>query len=425
MFKKILILIGLTGVLLSGLAFAGNSTVITTTTTVEKGLLNSNSQYVEPLYGMVVKFEGNDVVTNLGETKNIKPGTKFYVYRVKTFIGVVQVFEVSNWTSLARVISVEKGEKINRGDRLSDKELIFVGDEVYIKGTTIEVTTDKTTTGSNSNNVKVENVKPADNVNKSASSPYKITKVTNFEDIVKKHARFVSFKQKGPAKKTIQMPQMNFAGVPEYNPSTSAYSGNTFMSNPNGFSLMDALQLSTWINLFANRNYNNVIVSNTWPVYSSLGFAALIKMDSIKRYEKVMGMFSNANVVIVKWDESMAYELASFLAYREAETDQNKIKTVADNIIKDKKINEYLVFEVRIKSTEDGMIQFAPWNYHMYLVDSKGNRVKTNNYSPTLDNGLNKGQEAVGYVYFDKSYDTGKVKVSLENMLGADSVLTF
>lgn len=413
MFKKILIFVVLIGVLSAGFAFAGNSSVTTTTTTttVEKGLLKSNSQYVEPLYGMVVKFEGSDIVTNLGETKNIKPGTKFYVYRVKTFIGVIQVFEVSNWTSLARVISTEKGEIINRGDRLSDKELIFVDDMVYVKGATVESTTEKSNTDSNNN---------------AAPSSYKVPKVTNIEDIFKKHARFASFKQKGQPKKVAQTNQINVLGAPDVEiPTTMGYSGNSLIYNRYGVGLMDVLQLAPWVSLFTNNTYNNSIYRNNWPLYSTLGFAALTRMETIQQREKFMGTMAGANIMVVKWDESMAYEIASLMAYKEAVTDQNKIKIVAENIIKDRKINEYLVFEVRIQSTESLMVQFAPWNYHMYLVDSGGNRVKIKNYSITLDKGVSKGQQIVGYVYFDKSYDSGKVKISLENMLGADSTMTF
>lgn len=426
MIKKTLVIAFLVSLLITSFVFAdtiSKNTTTTVTTTVEKGFIKSNEPYVEPLYGMVVKLENGEVVTNLGETKNIKPGTTFYVYRVKTFIGVVKVYDVGNWTSVAKIVSVEKGQSINRGDRLSEKELIFVDDMVYVKNT---VTTSTSANSNNNSNVKLEikDTKPSDS--SSVSSPsYKDIKVTNLEDIIKKHTRFASFKKKGKATRTIETPQINVPGVPSLDMPVPAYSSHGFLYNPYGFNLMDALQIGSWASIFTNNNYNNAIYGNNWPLYSSIGFTVYTRVYNIQQYEKIKGMLSNADIMVTKWDESMAYELASFYAYKNAINDQGRINQMAEAIIKEKKIKEYLVFEVKIRSTETGMVQFAPWNYHMYLVDAKGSRVKTDKYDASLDKGLTRGQEMSGFVYFDKSYDSGKIKVSLEDMMGANNVMTF
>ena len=55
-----------------------------------------------------------------------------------------------------------------------------------------------------------------------------------------------------------------------------------------------------------------------------------------------------------------------------------------------------------------GVMQLAPFDWHVYMMDPAGNRIKAERYDEILDKALNAGQEVAGYVYFPRRDPTGK-----------------
>lgn len=429
MFKKILYTVILICFCFSNFAFAEDlaaNTAIKTETQVTQA--RSNLSYAEPLYGMVVKINDGVIVTNLGETKNIKPGTKFYVYRIKTFIGVIQVYEVDNWTSLARIISTEKGESINRGDRLSDKELEFVGDAVYVKGTAPAGAAIKSETAAKPSQQKPKTEAPK---TEDSKEPKYNKKASSVEEIFARHSKTVVFKSKGAAQKRVEGVQMNVPGVSDIDLAMPAYPTHGFLYSPYGVNLMDLMQIGGWASLYLNPNTQgvfNTAFNNgwaSWPIYSSLAFTAYSRYTNIKNYERISGTARQVSITVTKWDESLAYELAAFKAHKDAVYDESAVSKMAEALIKEKGLRDKLVFEVKMRSDEGGVTQFENWPWHMYLIDSSGKRIKCEKYDPSLEKGMTRKQDTAGFVYFDKSYDTGKVKILLEDIWGKDSTMVW
>ncbi|MFH1454512.1 MAG: hypothetical protein ABIH00_11135 [Armatimonadota bacterium] len=441
MFKKFLALALLASFVFTSFAFAADTTSSetvtikeTVTTTVEetatktqsedKAFFKSDGPYVEPLYGMIVKLEGDTIVTNLGKTKDIQPGTKFYAYRVKTFIGVVEIERVEQWRSFAKQISLEPGQEFNRGDRLSDKELEFVGDLVYIKGTRVEVIT--TTSGDKfeTEDVQYETKNPKIDFNKYKNS--------SIEDIFKKYTKVYTVKSKGKKRERTGAMQLNVPGVSDLDyPYPNYPYGGGSLYNPYGVGVMDAMYGATWASLYFNPrtrtlfDYSFTDFWTAWPVYSSIAFTLYTRYTNAQQYEKMMGMARQTSISVTKWDEDLIYELAAYDAYKNAIYDENVVIKNAENVIKAKGLRDNLVFAVGIKSVEDGAVQFAPWDYHMYLVDSGGRRIKCEKYDASLDKGLSKGRETSGFVYFNKRYDTSKITILLEDIWGNNDKMTF
>jgi hypothetical protein len=326
------------------------------------------------IHGLVLRTDANgDVVINKGREDNIQVGTILYVTRLAKPIGKIKVAVINQYNSACTVEEILPGNQFNRGDAISSRPYVLQP----------VVPERRTSTGTSTFTHK--------------SAPNEVTPYTTaeqrFKDSTRKHIRSFHFKQKGGFD-SIMGP---FSLVGPFTP--------VFVRGTLGGS-------SAWNWIFT-------------------GYSALSTYEHIQSAKK---MFPSPGVYLelTYWSPEYLDAFAEYQAEKEAIADQNFITAAKDNIFRQKGMDKYYVFQVRIMNPGPLHVQFAPFSNRFHLKPEKNNVIMAEHYDQSLDASLAPNQMSNGYVYFRKYNHSGiptviddTINVELNNIMGNTKRIRF
>ena len=331
--------------------------------------------------GMITRLQQNgNVVINKGMYNKMKPNLVFYVTRLGKPIAKIQVVQVDDYNSVCKVLENMPGQKIEKGDVFSDEEF------------TKPAETPAPETG-NTSAKKPEKEKSEEEILKEKMKKrkeYEKEVNENFKAAVTKNTKVYRFKRgSGGTVKIDAFDTYNFL-------STFIFSGKYGSVNP-------------WY-----------IGPYAWNIYSSY------KMSSNPK------RIRNVQIEITHWNAEYLDAYAAYYAYKEVVQNPKRVKYVRNNIYRQKGLDKFYVFQVRIANPGPGAFQLAPFPWHFYLEGKGGKRLKADHYDEILDKALSPNQVVNGYIYF-KRYDQhgqptveGKgVTVKLEDIMGNGKTVHF
>lgn len=90
-------------------------------------------------------------------------------------------------------------------------------------------------------------------------------------------------------------------------------------------------------------------------------------------------------------------------------------------------VDDYTVFEVKLKNVGKLPAPIQNFKYHMFLMSNENRPIAASRVDPALDNTLQPGDEVRGMVYFPKIVAAGQthLKVVFENMFGDRGEMNF
>lgn len=331
--------------------------------------------------GMVVKTpEDGNIMVNRGAEDSVKPGTHWYIYRDKKPIAELEVQLVDTYSSYTKLVS---GGGVRIGDVVSDTP--FAQDP------------------------KSEDYSPAPKPKAYAApsaqqdarhSIYRSIKPESQEDIENKYKDLTNDNTKvcefsGGNKKA----RKTTANLPEI---------------ANMFTIVPSMKYS---NPVLGLQTLGAVVPN--EIGANVGAKSFFKGCKLK-FETTW------------WSEDLVAAYADTLAFREGKTDPQERAMMRSAMIGQKGLDRYIVFHVKITNTGTGNVQLEPFHWHMFLVDSQGNRVKTERYDQILDKTLAPEQVIEGNVYFLRADAAGQdilspdgVTVMFEDILAEREAVHF
>jgi len=303
------------------------------------------------LEGMVTKMHTNgNVVINKGLNAQIKTGMVFYVTRMSAPIAVIKVIQVDDYSSVCQIVETVGGNNIQPGD--------VIGTTPFEKP---EPTPSTASSPGASPKPPVVKVKTPEEIQKEREVSAKEAS-KNFEGIIKKKTQIYRFKRgSGGTIKVNAFDTYNFL-------STLFVGGRAASINP-------------WY-----------AATYTYGVYTD--------SKSTQNNDKVR----NVQIEITYWDTEYLDAYATYYAYKEVINDPRQVKMVRENIYRQKGLDKFYVFQVKIVNPGPGAFQLAPFPWHFYLEGKGGVRLKADHYDEVLDKALNPNQAVNGYIYFSR-YD--------------------
>lgn len=335
--------------------------------------------------GMVIRVQGDQVVVNLGLQKGLQPGQKLYVYNaLGSPVATVQVSQVDESSSVVQIVSMEPGAALTLGNQVSDAPYSPVP---------IAARPSETTGGSGVASVST----PATSAVPPASSKLSpdgrpVDAVKAFAAALKTNTQMYAFQGgKGGSVKISAFDVLNFA--------------STLGVGPGG---SHGLIINPWL-----------ITSTAWDTYS--GYQASAKANQRAR----------SYIQVVYWDAALSSAYADYYLFKENVTDPMRRDEMRRTVLAQKGVQTSAVFQVKIRNAGPGALQLQPFDWHCYMIDPQGNRVKAERFDEILDKALNPGQEVDGYIYFPRRDPMGKSYVAdpptllIEDVFGERAVLKF
>lgn len=142
------------------------------------------------------------------------------------------------------------------------------------------------------------------------------------------------------------------------------------------------------------------------------------------------GQHSGVDVAVTYFDEGLIDAQAHYFASKEGISDESQIKELKNGIIQQMGLDSYVVFHVKVRNNGNTTLQLAPFKWHMYLMNTQGQKVRASKYDEALDKGMGPKGEEQGYIYFPRTDESGNtvkqgslVKISLESILGGNADL--
>lgn len=327
-------------------------------------ILSASASWAE-VRGMITRVQGDEVVVNLGLQKNMKPGTVLYVYNSQGAPqATVTVVQVDDYSSVVQITSMEPNARLGVGSNVNDTAYAATPPGAAPKPSPGATT--GATTGGGTSTATVDPVK-------------------NFESSLKSHTQIYSF-------------QGGKGGVIKIDAT-------------------DIINIASTLGGMAGQGAYGI--ANPWLITTTA-------FDHYERYNTTarMNQKARSTLEIVYWDEALTGAYANYYVYKETYLDPAKKEEVRQSLLAQKGVSSSAVFQVRIRNKGPGTLQLAPFDWHLYLLDPEGNRVKAERYDEILDKAMNPGQEVQGYVYFPKRDPLGRpyvgtpVTVLVEDIFG-------
>ena len=332
--------------------------------------------------GMVTRVQGDDVVVNLGLQKGMQPGKTLYVYDSQGRpVATVQVTQVDESFSHVQIVSMEPGTALTLGNQVSE--------------TAYTPAPPSTKPSPPSAGVATTTVEPASGTlapAASAAGARTTDALKSFSQVLKQHTQVYSFRGgKGGALKINVFDVLNFASTLGIGPAGA----NGAILNP-------------WL-----------ISTNVYDTYAT--YQATAKANQRAR----------SYVQIIYWDAPLVAAYADYYLYKENVSDPVRREEMRRNLMTQKGAQTSAVFQVKLRNAGPGVLQISPFDWHCYMIDPSGNRVKAERYDEVLDKALNPGQEIDGYIYFPrrdpmgKSYVADPPTVLIEDVFGERATIKF
>ena len=312
--------------------------------------------------GMLIRVRADEIVVNLGLQKNVRPGTQLYVYDSSGRpVATVRVREVDDYSSRVELVGLEPGGLLAVGNTVTDTPY----KPAPVAARTPAPPPSPGATASPSAPRQSPTPQPSPTTAARTPDPVK-----GFVASLKGHTRMYQFKGgKGGA--------IRVKGADVYNIlSTVLLTGS------------HSAALNPWM------------VTNT--VMETYGtYSATSKANQRPR----------SYLEVVYWDRELMSAYADYYVYK-----QNLNRSTRDevfrNLVAQKGVDTSVIFQIKVMNRGPGVMQLAPFDWHVYMMDPSGNRIKAERYDEILDKALNAGQEVAGYVYFPRRDPTGKSLVA-------------
>lgn len=350
---------------------------------------------VHPAYGdlngMVTRIQGADVVVNLGQQK-VQPGMRLYVYDAQgRALATVQVTDVDEASSHVQIVAMEPGASLNVGSTVSDRAYAPSGVPPLPSVSPVAP-------------VAVPAARPvaplpgasplagaSPGIARLDADGKPIDEVKAFKDAVKAHTVIHNFRGGKPG--TVKI--------------------NSW----------DAWNIVSTVGILGSP-YGAIM--NPWLI-AGTGFG----MYNTYNYSSRMNVRAKSSVQIVYWDADMATAYANYYVYKEGIADPVRREELRRSLMAQKGVQTSAVFQLRIHNAGPSTLQISPFDWHCYMIDPLGNRVKAERYDESLDKVLNPGQEADGYIFFPrrdplgKEYVASPPKLVLEDIFGERATIRF
>jgi hypothetical protein len=330
--------------------------------------------------------ESGEVVVNRGVEDDVKPGTRWFIYRDRQAVAEVEVELVDSYSSKARVV---QGGGVRVGDRVTDQPF---------QSPPVPVAEQAPATEGLSADEASARVEAASSRTSGASSATVAAPVPTAVDAEASYQKLLA-----GATRT-----QDFAG--------GARASNEVRIDP----------LNT-ANMFTTFGYGGQYWYNIWDIASVVGAEASRNVSNSELYKN-----NKLQIQVTYWSDALLEGYADSLALRENRNSVEDRLAMRANLYAQKGLDRYVVFNVKLSNQGPGTVQLSPFHWHMYLVDAQNNRVKAERYDQVLDRTLNPDQSVEGTIYFLKTdvsgrplLGPGKVKVVLEDVLGDREEMTF
>lgn len=320
---------------------------------------------------MVTGQQGDNFEINAGLSAGLEPGVELYVRRATMPVARVKVLEIGQYKTLVSISYIEPGEALRVGDVVSRTS--------FEPGASVEV------------KERMEPKKAAPGKDTSGLTPEQI-----FAKNLSTNTRNTTFKVSGAGKASVDLVEV--ANI------------LTALTSVGAVDSVGHLYINPWLATdLALETYGSV------------------------RYSGDQSKKTATQVVAVLWDKELMNSFCDMYAYKENMTDPAQVANMRQMMYEDKGLEFYHVFEIKVVNNGPQPIQLAPFKWHVYLLDSNGNRVTCEKYDETLDKTLNPRAQTTGNVYFPKRDAQGievlgasdKISLEFENIGGKNGNITW
>jgi hypothetical protein len=197
----------------------------------------------------------------------------------------------------------------------------------------------------------------------------------------------------------------------------------TFRSGPRGQVRVGIGEVSLLANACGLYGYG---YSDPWMIVT-VGSALLNQYTT----SKMVGPHSTVSIAVTYYNDSLIDAQARYFASKEGITEESQIQEVKRGVVQMLGADTNEVFHVKIANQGGTVLQLAPFKWHMYLMNSQGQKVTSSRYEDALDRGVSAQSEAQGYIYFPKTDDSGRpviipgslIRITIESILGGNGDL--
>ncbi len=337
-----------------------------------------------PLQGTVTRVQLPDIVVSLGEQVAMRPGSLLYIYDAMGHpVATVRVVQVDEISSHVELISMEPDSVLSLGEQVSDKPYTPAPLPAHPQTPVASGSPQPATSPGPSHAASAPTTSPV------MASGEGIVK--NFRKVLKTHTQVWQFNGgKGGALKINAFDVLNIiSSMGVVGPGQGA------IANP-------------WL-----------ITGSAYDTYNTYS------------YTRKINRRAKSFIQIVYWDQAMSAAYADYYLYKENIADPVQQASIRRSLMAQKGVQTSAVFQIKIRNMGPGTLQLSPFDWHCYLLDPQGNRVKAERYDEILDKALNPGQEVDGYIYFPRRNPMGQSYVGdppslmLDDVFGEHARVTF
>ena len=328
----------------------------------------------------LTKVEGATVTLNRGRDEQIQAGTHLFIVRAGKTLAEVEVDQVGETSSRAKVVRIFGSDSCLAGD--------VVNTENSNSGTTYVPTGGPPGTGpATLPRTQQFRPLPLDLTMESAESRYR--------DSYEARTQRKDFRQVVTAVRSNEemMPGMQL---------TNIYMAADLVATsfgPGGF--------------YGDPSY---LLMSAWQAYEG-------RRQRDKLFD-AMDVKLQAEVTL--WDQDLLESYGQYAALVNGFSEPHKYQDFMRNLASQKGVTGGRVFEVRLRNTGQLKAQLAPFNWHIFMVGPNESKVGALRYDPALDRQIDPKREVSGNVYFPMVASSGsKVQIVLEDMYGDRGQIDF
>jgi hypothetical protein len=343
--------------------------------------------------GMILRAESSgDITISKGSEDHVEVGTIFYVTRVARPVGRIKVVSVNQYNSVCHSEELFVGQKYERGDVVSTKPFTH---QHSATATERKVSADRNVSpGRDTTSERMTSAgrDASDNtVAVNSGNSRDSSAEQRFKDFTRRYTRNYHFKQRGR---------------------------------------VDTLGPFSLIGAFTPTIARLPHLNSTWDKVS-VGVSAVYTMNYVKQARQ-MYKEPSVHVELTYWSPEYLDAFADYQAYQESITDPAFINAAKENIFRQKGMDRFYVFQVRIINPGPGYVQLAPFTNRFYIKAERERTLIAEHYDQSLDASLGPNQVANGYVYFRKFDNSGMptlfdgaINVELHNIMGHSKRTSF
>lgn len=329
--------------------------------------------------GAIVRVQGEVVTINRGEQDKVKRGDSWIVYHDGKPAAELQVEQVGEYSSLAR-ITKRLGATPAAGDLVSSGPPPSTIAETPVRGGPPEDTP-----------------QPVARANPPITSPGLATppKSQNLQELEERYKEV--FESRTQAKDFRQT-----AGSPR--------------SHNDNYPGMDLMNLYSNLDLlFSSFGPGGTFYGDPATLLLTAGANIAGSQARDRLYEAVDSQFQ---IQVTYWDEKLMDAYADYVAVTEGKGSPEKMVQIKNTLFQQKGVNRNRVFEVRMRNIGRVQGQLSPFHWHIFMAGPGGSHIKPERYDNVLDRSLNPGQEVTGNVYFPNAELEGGMTILLEDIFG-------